>query len=187
MSKFDSISEGLLDEIFALTGQKVTADDPVVVAALFYSAILTQAAEKVTEELVAATKVEREACASVGRRAEEIYNRAQVVAKAAVKAESEQTKLGLTAHVNELLDKARQSLHGYQHDRTSQRTLWLAFGAGVVLATVVGATYISRVERENIAMHKDAALGRSIARVIPALDQPTKEKLLKLLEDDGKD
>lgn len=116
--------QALLKDVFALTGQKVTIDDPILVAALIQSSLVKRAgADAATSlqnavvdavsELAKAVKVEREQAAQLDRTVAEAFVQISESAKIASDKElvSMQTKFARNAA--EVLDHVRRESDKY--------------------------------------------------------------------------
>lgn len=158
-------------DIFDITGQKVDLDDPVVTAALFYSAKMQQGANeirKATEE--AQRSVTMLAASSIAQ---------------ATKIESEKIKSKLS-HFAEGIK--RDVLSAVDTDTSNPDRRRSIFATGVTLFLVacsgvaVGAYCFPAPSVLTPSQTKDLNMARELREVLPHLDNQTREKLISALE-----
>lgn len=170
----------LIVEVFELTGQKLTLDDPVLVAALLQSelvrkagddaaSMLRDAAMEVVAELIKAVKVEREHAASLNRAAADALQKIAEGAKAIGNAEQvtlasrfEQTAVDTLNRVRK--EAANQAPGGMRWRYISFALAGLAIGiAGTVIA---GQLIVPRVTNEQVRLlHNGMLLDAAWARL----------------------
>lgn len=156
----------LIVEVFELTGQKLTLDDPVLVAALLQSelvrkagddaaSMLRDAAMEVVAELIKAVKVEREHAANLSRAAADALQRIAEGTKAISSAEQaslatrfEQTAIDTLDRVRK--EPAKQAPGGMRWRYATLGLAGLALGiAGTVIA---GQLIVPRVTSEQVRL-----------------------------------
>lgn len=170
----------LIVEVFELTGQKLTLDDPVLVAALLQSELikraggdaalmLREAAMEVVAELIKAVKVEREHAANLNRTAADALQKIAEGAKAIGSAEQatmatrfEQTAVDTLDRVRK--EAAKQAPGGMRWRYTSFGLAGLALGiAGTIIA---GQLVVPRVTSEQVRLlHNGMLLDAAWARL----------------------
>lgn len=156
----------LIVEVFELTGQKLTLDDPVLVAALLQSELvkkaggdaalmLREAAMEVGAELIKAVKVEREHAANLNLAAADALQRIAEGTKAISSAEQaslatrfEQTAIDTLDRIRK--EAARQAPGGMRWRYATLGLTGLALGiAGTVIA---GQLIVPRVTSEQVRL-----------------------------------
>jgi hypothetical protein len=171
--------EELLVNIFELTGQKVTLDDPVVVAALLQSALLkragseaaalvTDATVKVVAELTEAVKVERQQAANLDRTVANAFQQITDGAKKVGDQELTTIQVRFSRMASETLEQVRREAA----KRAPGGLLWKltamfcgGLAVGVVIGFAVGKSSTPSITNEQVRlMHNgillDAAWGK---------------------------
>lgn len=149
----------VVDDVFSATGAKMEPDDPLVIAALYYSYEMRLAGDVVAGQLQAAAAELRSAADSDSK---------------------DRTKIlrDIEAHVAKCAKAAGQG-------RASPPPLgyvptWYAVVGAVMGAVALSAAMLVGIERGS-AQAQDAAVGRSFARVVPTLDPKLKQQLMEHL------
>lgn len=141
----DKIAE-VCAEVYRLTGQKVTADDPILLAALFQSELMQRAAQDVAGEfqtaivqgvelLTGAVKAEREHAANIDKALVNAYQQIADGAKKAGDAELATIQMRFARMAAETLDNVRR-----EAQRSAPGGLWWKVVLGVLGGVIVGLT-----------------------------------------------
>lgn len=180
----------LIDEIFSITGQKVAADDPIITAALFQSAVILEAGasvaselRKVTDDLIAASCSDRKVIAAV----EEHFN-APCGRHAPLDSSQLQRLLqGLTNEIATVVkNEALLSVHLAWKSRIVMAllaALLLVGAAGMAIGVLFGPVLFPKLA-PTLSQDQKSQIraGKAILRVLPQLDREAREKLSKLLD-----
>ncbi|MDP2367184.1 hypothetical protein [Rhodoferax sp.] len=156
----------LIVEVFELTGQKLTLDDPVLVAALLQSELikkaggdaalmLREAAMEVVAELIKAVKVEREHATSLNRAAADALQKIAEGAKAISSAEQANMATRFEQSAIDTLDRVRKeaSKQAPGGMRWRYATLGLAgLALGIAGTVITGQLITSRVGSEQVRL-----------------------------------
>jgi hypothetical protein len=181
------------EEVFAVTGEKLPADDPLVLAALFYAATVREAAATVRDAgTAAATRV---TAASV-----DLLEFAQSVADehvafiAAFEARFERLAYEAAAERAAIVNACEARLEKHMHrvaevkskpDEEPMVPRWYlgaAFSGGAVafaLATFVACDF-------SVSWPTESAVGREFMRSLPSMPPKLKAELLEYVEPDRK-
>lgn len=141
----DRIAE-VCAEVYRLTGQKVTADDPILLAALFQSELMHRAAQDVSaqfqstisqgiELLAGAVKAEREHAANIDNALASAYQQLVDGAKKAGDGELATIQLRFARMASETLDNVRR-----EAQRSAPGGLGWRVALGVLSGVIVGLT-----------------------------------------------
>lgn len=148
----DKIAE-VCAEVYRLTGQKVTADDPILLAALFQSelmhkagadvaAVFEQTVAKAIAMLADAVKEEREQAANLDKSVAQAFQQIADGAKKVGDGELATMQARFARAAAETLDNVRQ-----QAQRAAPGGLWWKLSVGAsfgALLGVVGGVYVGR-------------------------------------------
>lgn len=140
-------------EVYRLTGQKVTADDPILLAALFQSelmhkagadvaAVFEQTVAKAIAMLADAVKEEREQAANLDKSVAQAFQQIADGAKKVGDGELAAMQARFARAAAETLDNVRQ-----QAQRAAPGGLWWRLAAGAALGAVLGVlggVYVGR-------------------------------------------
>ncbi len=156
----------LIVEVFELTGQKLTLDDPVLVAALLQSELVRKAGDdaasmlrdattEVVAELIEAVKVEREHAANLNRAAADALQRIAEGAKAISNAEQASLATRFEQTAADTLDRvrkeaAKQAPGGMRWRYTSFGLAGLALG--IATTVIAGQLIVPRVTSEQVRL-----------------------------------
>jgi hypothetical protein len=185
----------LLVEIFDITGQKLDAEDPAVVAAFFYSTKLRQALDqnrlsceaivinttKTLNQAVNTSIAALENSAKAHRNeSERIYARMLDQARLAARSEVPAIKRELSEYAKSTFAKL------FSGDKANPKVSLFAFVVTSILmifmGVAIGATWFQSGAQLTREQSKSMSMGRAISKVIPLLDQSTREKLTALLQ-----
>lgn len=171
-AEFDAEKHKLTVEIFELTGQKVSVDDPIVTAAFFYSGKMRQAAAE---------------CDSASKMAHQRITRATAEVSDAGIAK---LKTDFYRISREVLEQVRtEATTANPNAMTIRATVATAFmmaiGIGALAGAMVTAMYLEKNPPLPASIPKEAAIGRALLRALPELDKSTKHSLLKIIGTKG--
>jgi hypothetical protein len=156
----------IVDDVFSATGAKMEHDDPLVIAALYYSHEMRAASSAVSAELQ--------------RVAGELRVAAQLaaVANASVAADRAKFMKDVEAHIVQCAKQASKAQSGpLQLDRLPT---WYAL-AGAVIMAVIFSTGWTIAAAHGSTQAEEAAVGRAFNRVAPTLDPKIKAQLYERL------
>lgn len=189
-------TKNLVSEIFSLTGQKVEVDDPIVVAALIHSQLIRRAGQDAmtsiqsavsqsVAELDAAVKAEREAAANISQATAEAYTQIVAAAKAATEAEVPKMQAEFSKIAQDVLAKIRKDAsasapHGWKV-KVALATAGLVLLGGLA-GGVIGAAWSGKRATLTEEQTQQIAAGKDFLQLLGQLDQPTKERLIKLVQ-----
>lgn len=171
----------LVDEIFALTGQKVDESDPIVVAAMFQSACISKAGEEMAETLgalaerltVTCDKVKAEGLIAHARN-QELISRIPTMIKAVHGPSQRQV-----ATLDDDGDLSRVPGEKRWKARWGNPAMAIAcFAVGAACAGAVGFL----TGQFSATLTQDAAVGRAFTRALPYLRPDDKARLLAEIE-----
>lgn len=199
----ESQRKQITSEIFETTGLKVDAEDPAVVAALFYSSKLRSALDEGLDQLISKFDVQIQHTQksidaavhasliafaadskSLQNENQKLYEKMIEQAKQSARSELPNLKSELLAYSKKLTS----SISSTSVSKPSINTVSLIGGAVLIAIAsgIFGAAWFGNtVSPMNSDDVQKLAMGRAIAKTIPLLDKPTKEKLTKLLEENA--
>lgn len=161
----------LTAEIFEITGQKVSEDDPIVTAAFFYSAMLRDAAKEVVKAREAAKE-----------------NMATLAAEAC-QAEA----IRLRKNLSTFAESLKQSIQSFAREGPASgvtgKSVWGIVSALVVIAVCgvfVGSYCFPSDERITPAQRQQMQVGREFMTILPHLDKTTRQRIANALEEQKK-
>jgi hypothetical protein len=149
----------LINEVFAATGRKLTEDDPLTVAALFYAVTVRAAGKEAARDVTAAAAPLIEAAEAAAKDraalADAFSARLDKHVRQAVKAQADQG------------DKLIPQWHA--------TVAFVAGAIGVLLATIVACDF-------SVSWPNQAAVGRDFLRALPSMEPELRAKLLDHVE-----
>lgn len=157
----------LVDDVFVLTGKKLEMDDPLVVAALYYSHVMQEASAEVSTRLSAA--------------AQEIMVAAQHASTVNASIQADKAKLLREVEIQVAKGvragaKARSATGSFSHVPIKYAIAG-AMGGAVALATLFYFGVETVAERE-----RQASIGRAFSRSVQTLDPKLRQQLLDHVE-----
>lgn len=186
------ISDGekrrLCVEIFELTGQKVDAEDPIIVAALFYSeklrrvsldhqlainSVLLQAEEALENTAQAAVKLVEQASR---RSADSAKVEVTTLAKKAIADELPGLRLSMERLVKSMIEK----LSNGRHSSAPTLSAGMLTGCAALIAAAGVAAGVLWANPTKVVSADDAkalAIGRATLAIYSSLDAPARERL----------
>lgn len=185
----------LVGEIFQLTGQKVGFDDPIVVAALIHSQLIRRAGhdamtsiqsavDKVLVDLAEAVKDERKAAADISQATASAYQQVVIAAKAATESEGPKMQAQFISIAQDVLQQVKKEA-GAAAPAGWKIKVGLALSSVVLLGglagVVIGSTWYGKPSK-SLDEVKQLAAGKDFLQILPQLDPPTREKLVRLIE-----
>jgi len=187
--------KSLVGEIFQLTGQKVEADDPIVVAALIHSQLIRRAGQdamtaiqsavdKALVDLTEAVKEERQAAAQISEATAAAYQQVVSAAKAATEIEAPKMQTQFVSIAQDVLKQVRDEA-GASAPAAWKIKVGLVLSGVVLLGGlaggIIGAEWYGKgaPSQEQV---KQIAAGKDFLQLLPQLDQATRDKLVHLIE-----
>lgn len=175
------VKKNLVDEIFALTGQKVDESDPIVVAALFQSACIARAGDDVAANLgalaerlaVTCDKVKAEGLMAHARN-QELISRIPNIIKAA----HDPSQRRADSHDDEGSPSRVVGVHRWKSRWGSTLVAIAWFVGGAAFAGAAGFL----TGQFSATLAQDAAVGRAFTRALPLLRPDDKARLLAEIE-----
>lgn len=182
----------LAETVFAVTGQRLPADDPLVVAALFYADTLRHASADAAQSILAtgqtAGAMLTEAVVSACDAAREAQTTMQTTAEAMMQAAAAERKEAATdrkALVTDIEKRVQQCLRQAAPRQSSDAcTRWTAtelvaaVAAGVVLLFCVEFVWFDF----SLDWTRDVRAGRAFNRLVPTLAPDLRKRLIEHIE-----
>ena len=152
----------VVDDVFLATGEKMSPDDPLVIAALFYSHQMLQAGNVVTADLE--------------RLAADIRAAAQKALPDNGAADATRAKLmrDIESQITRCIKTASAGGGRNEHPYVPA---WYALAGAVVGAFLIAAAWVVGMERGSVQAD-EAAVGRSFTRVVSTMDPKLKAQLM---------
>lgn len=156
----------VVDDVFSATGAKLAQDDPLVVAALFYSHEMRVAGKEISESLEKATTDLRDA--------------AQLALPAHGAAAAERAKLmrDIETHIVRCVKTASAAGGRKAHPYVPA---WYALAGAIAGALLLWAAWMIGIDRGS-ARADEAAVGRAFARGVSTMDPKLKALLMDHLQ-----
>lgn len=179
----------LAESVFAVTGEKLPEDDPLVVAALFYADTLRVAAKDAAATVASAGEIERAHLAHNAVKLGEATTATLLLideAKRLVKSASAAQQL--------LADSFETRMHKAMREYTKQQARQggqgsvptVHAGLAVIAALLLGAALFAfgtaAVCGYSFSWMNDASVGRAFLRTLPTMDPAQREKLVDHLQ-----
>lgn len=158
-------SKKIVDEVFSATGVKMSPDDPLVIAALFYSHRLRQAGDAVSSDLEMVAADIR--AAALTAMPDSDFSE---VAKTKLMRDIE---LRIVRCIKTASAGGGRNAHPYV-------PAWYALVGAVAGAVLIAGAWIAGIERGSVQAD-EAAVGRSFARVVSKMDPKLRAELMEQL------
>lgn len=188
--------KSLVDEVFRITGAKMSPSDPVVVAALFYSHKMREAGDDVVlrindavESTSSVVLAAQQATRQVAGEATAIARQAAADRKAIADAAATDRKAILTAMaaerkafaetVDKHFKKAVREASAAQSIQDGPPQGWRGVLAGVALGMFTMAGIVSVACQGSFAWVEDAKVGRMFSDIYPKLSPATQAEVMK--------
>lgn len=150
-------------DIYRLTGKKVDMDDPIIIAALFFSSLMTEK----RAELEAMSKKEQK---DLPRLLDEAFQRNQKALEHSIPG----IRQRLDQYVERLIVKIRGSVSDHD-DKQGFRLSWVWLLSIGLACFLLGAYLGDRLSIDENAHY--IMVGKEMVRVLPKLDSGTREKI----------
>lgn len=155
----------IVDEVFSATGVKMSPDDPLVIAALFYSHRLRQAGDAVTSDL--------EMVAADIRAAAQTVMPDSDFSEVAKNKLMRDIELRIVRCIKTASACGGRNAHPYV-------PAWYAVVGAVAGAVLIAGAWVVGIERGSVQAD-EAAVGRSFARVVSKMDPKLRAELMEQL------
>ena len=159
----------LAETVFAVTGEKLPQNDPLVVAALFYADTLRQASKEAASVILAAGDNQRVA-----------LEEAQLLLRR-LAAERKAMGEDLEKRIQQCMRQAVTGEPSKSHNRRTAIQILGAVAAGVVLTAAVEFMMFGF----SFSWVNDMQVGRAFLRSAPSLDPDLRKRLLEHFEKHG--
>ena len=198
-----SVRKALTVELYDVTGEALPENDPIVTGALFFSYKLGESGRLASEEIRSAAalacneireagrlaaleirEAAREAAVSSGKAitAVEVATRAAAAAVDRLAADRTQMLKSVETQVAKCVKAASAGQAG-SHNAWNI-PVWYAVVGSCIGAAGISAALMFGFERGSVQA-QEAAVGRSFARVVPALDPKLREQIMRHLRKKG--
>jgi hypothetical protein len=160
----------IVDDVFSATGAKMEHDDPLVIAALYYSHEMRAASSAVSAQL--------QQVAGELRAAAQLA----VAANASVAADRAKFMRDVESHIVKCLKQASKA----QPDLREQGRVptWYALSGALIMAVIFSTGWTIAAAYGSVQA-EEAAVGRAFNRVAPTLDPKIKAQLYERLRNPG--